>query len=579
VHRRCAEVGVGPTQVPADGTSCYRFAMQLISAVRLRGFRSIQNDDLERLGELTVLVGRNSSGKSNVLRALNLFFNDEVDPGSGVELNRDYHARPQARKKKFIEISVDFSLPSQFRFRKGLTQLQAAIGTNFTITRRWERDPQQQIVSATSVMRDGVAIDDGDAYARQVLNLIRYRYIPNRTIPATLLREESRAIANSIFAKMSGGVGTSKVLEELGTAAARLLKRASEAMTETGAPLRDPTVSNPRTLADMLSVAGFQALGDHGDLVRDEQWGAGNQAHFLYEVLQAVDTNYSRSFGWQQAAIWGVEEPESGLHRDLETRLAQEFRAWTRDPQLKLQIVQTTHSPTFVMAADVGYWVDLHSGASSMTQTPIPQLVRDAERRGVTSWLQPVLAFPNRPVVLVEGTTDAEVLNHVTALMNDQRLLFLALPELDAAAKGGGKDSITDYLKRYGALVQNRPADAPLIVLFDWEVTGNELQNARRHYGAGADVRVTKMNEAHAAPDMSSEFAGIERFYPPDVVRAGFDAGEFLVTIVSPQPFSISKRNLDIAKGKLKPRVLAIKDPARLKQLVAVVKDVLALLV
>lgn len=241
--------------------------MQLISAVRIRGLRSIQNEEVERLGELTVLVGRNSSGKSNALRALNLFFNDEVDPGIVLDLNRDYHARPQARKKKAVEISVDFNLPPQFRFRQGLKQLQSAVGTAFTITRRWERDPQQQIVSTTTLRRDAVEVPEGDIYARQLLNLIRYRYIPNRTIPASLLREESRAIANSIFAKMSGGVGTNKVLEELGTAAARLLKRASEAMTETGAPLRDPTVSNPRTLADMLSVAGFQALGDHGDLV------------------------------------------------------------------------------------------------------------------------------------------------------------------------------------------------------------------------------------------------------------------------------------------------------------------------
>ena len=344
-----------------------------------------------------------------------------------------------------------------------------------------------------SLVRDGAPVDDGDVYARQLLNLIRYRYIPNRTIPASLLREESRAIANSIFAKMSGGVGTNKVLEELGTAAARLLKRASEAMTETGAPLRDPTVSNPRTLADMLSVAGFQAFGDHGDIVRDEQWGAGNQSYFLYEVLQAVDTNYSRSFGWQQAAVWGVEEPESGLHRDLETRLAQEFRTWTRDPKLKLQIVQTTHSTTFVMASDVGYWVELIGGASTMTQTMIPQLVRDAKRRGVTAWIQPVLAFPNRPVILVEGTTDAEILNHVAALIGEQRVLFLALPELDASARGGGKDTITEYLKRYGVLVQNRPVGSPLLVLFDWDVTGNELQNARRQYGAGADIRVTKI--------------------------------------------------------------------------------------
>jgi predicted ATPase len=551
--------------------------MRLLSAVRIRGFRSIQNVEIPSLDGLTALVGRNSSGKSNFLRALNLFFNGEVDPGVQLDLARDFHARPKARKKKRIEISVDFELPAEFQFRSGLSQLQRVLGTSFTITKAWELNAQQQIVASTDLLRNGENAEDGETHARAFLNLVRFRYIPNRTIPAGLLKDESRAIANSMFAKMTGGVGTADVLEAVNDAAARLLRRASDSMARTGAPLSRPTMATPQTLAEMLSVSGFQAMGEHGALVRDEQWGSGNQAFFLYEVLQAVDTNYSRSFGWKQAAIWAVEEPESGLHRDLETRLADEFRTWTRDPKLKLQIVKTTHCPTFVMASDAGYWVELNNGSSVASATKIAKLVRDAELRGVTAWTQPVLAFPHRPVVIVEGPNDAEVLNHVASLIGDDGLLFLSLPDLDAATRDSGKDGIINYLKRYGALIANRPASAPLLVVFDWEVSGNDLGQAMKHYGPNGEARVVKMDESLAAPELGPEFSGIERFYPPVLVRQGHDAGEFVLGLAEGKPFSISKANLDAAKGKLKYRVLEIQDPTMLPQLVSVVRSVRAM--
>jgi predicted ATP-dependent endonuclease of OLD family len=56
--------------------------MKLLTNIRIEGFRSIQEAEIELDADLTAFAGLNNSGKSNVLRGLNAFFNDETDPGA-----------------------------------------------------------------------------------------------------------------------------------------------------------------------------------------------------------------------------------------------------------------------------------------------------------------------------------------------------------------------------------------------------------------------------------------------------------------------------------------------------------------
>jgi AAA15 family ATPase/GTPase len=54
----------------------------MISELSIRNFRSIAAADIST-NWITTLVGANDAGKSNVLRALNLFFNGETNPSEG----------------------------------------------------------------------------------------------------------------------------------------------------------------------------------------------------------------------------------------------------------------------------------------------------------------------------------------------------------------------------------------------------------------------------------------------------------------------------------------------------------------
>lgn len=349
-------------------------------------------------------------------------------------------------KKKVISIKVIFNIPESFRFRKELSRLHE-LGRRFAISKTWSLNPQRRVEETIAMDVDGASVPEGDQLGKDFLSLIIFRYIPNRTIPAEMLKDESQAIASVIFRKIREASQVADVLRGISDAAAKLLNSTSEALAESGAPISEPNIATGDTLGEMLRMTGFRAKGLNGVEVRDEDWGSGHQAFFLLNLLREIDTDYSRQFGWKQASIWAVEEPESGLHHDLQSRLAKKFIDWTNDHGRRLQIFTTTHSPIVAMSADSGYWVEIDGASSSLKFMNAAELVRAAEERGVSSYMHPILSFPFHPVVLVEGRNDELVLNHVAQLSGRGLLKFVSLPALEVG-EGAGVDNIHGYMKK-----------------------------------------------------------------------------------------------------------------------------------
>src|SRR3546814_1554921 len=100
--------------------------------------------------------------------------------------------------KKIIEVTVGFSLPVGFRFRKGLEPLQR-LGPNFLIRKSWALNRQRRPEESVYLVTDGQVVEGGDQLASDFLSLIISRYIPNRTVPSEILRDESQALAAVIF--------------------------------------------------------------------------------------------------------------------------------------------------------------------------------------------------------------------------------------------------------------------------------------------------------------------------------------------------------------------------------------------
>lgn len=90
--------------------------MPKIRRISLKNFRSII-DLTMKATDLTVIVGDNDCGKSNVLRSLNLFFNGHTNPGVAFNFADDYNRFAEAKAKRALEIEVqlDLELPESYR--------------------------------------------------------------------------------------------------------------------------------------------------------------------------------------------------------------------------------------------------------------------------------------------------------------------------------------------------------------------------------------------------------------------------------------------------------------------------------
>jgi AAA ATPase-like protein len=108
--------------------------MKLIEKIEIKHFRSFLGTPKKfettvvDLRDLNIFSGSNDSGKSNILRALNVFFNGEISHGIPFEFNRDFFIGKKDSGHKVIEISINFNLsndekrdkflPERFRISK-----------------------------------------------------------------------------------------------------------------------------------------------------------------------------------------------------------------------------------------------------------------------------------------------------------------------------------------------------------------------------------------------------------------------------------------------------------------------------
>lgn len=530
--------------------------MKLIRAIEVEKFRSCDSVRLQDVGDVTALVGPNNSGKSNVLRALHLFFNDETDPGVFIDFDVDYRLGLASKKKKSISVCVEFELPDKFRFRKGLGPVAELLGRRFWVRKTWTLyldEPVIEIREPDGRFRRVVA-DESDRVTH-FLNLISFRYVPNRAIPAQVIREQSRGVLRQLARRLlaRSGRDVTPILDNMRLVAKEMVAPIAADLTRVCGGISDLELSTPGSVFDMLSQAGFRAgVGAYGQ-IDDTSLGAGVQNILMFHVLYMIDQGEFQGFGWRQAAIWAVEEPESALHRHLQVRLASLLRAYALPSDSRFQILLTTHNDVFVYGATSGFLVSLDESPASIVQPrPILSLAREAASQEVTSLPSPALQFPFDTVVVTEGDIDAEVLSQAARLTGMcDGVRFVTPCHLDPGA-ADGVEGVQRFLTRYRHVLPQRLSGHPLLVLLDWEVTDGKVQTIATKYGDGGTVNVRRMDANAANPLVGDSFKGIERFYSVRILEGAQQAGIVTFGRMPNQELVARPRELANAKAALR---------------------------
>lgn len=465
--------------------------MQIIDKVEINYFRSIYTLSLKDCHDINVITGGNDAGKSNVLKALNLFFNNETEPHSEFDFLRDLsrYREVEARASKGrMTIWIKLTFNNFLGWR--------SLPDKFTVKRTWNRyddlpvDTVDEDIPATTLGR--------------FLAKLKYHYVPavrSRDIFSdllaelhdTLLQDESAGLRQSSDALVSDLHG---ITEDM---SADILDRVKI----------ESTIDLPESLADLFRALNFLTkFGEHDIPLMLR--GDGLQSRHLPFILAYIAEKS------QKYHIWGYEEPETSLELAKSFEMARDFKEkFSEDNQIFL----TTHSPAFYdLSGDkVAKWYAesiQDEGITSTQLTPLTGAHDIDETMGLLNVITPrmrdvyaksealqsslaemaaQLAQADAPVCYVEGPTDALVLNAANERLND--------PPLNVRfVSANGASDITQFLRVSSRVKDDERA---LCGLFDADATG------RREYDKFKNLHLVDGTNFRIIDRKKRIFAGV----------------------------------------------------------------------
>ncbi len=292
-----------------------------LKKVRIKNFRSIVDETIN-LDDFNIFVGLNDCGKSNVLKALNLFFNGNTENGHVLDFPCDYcqHGKTGKGKAKEIVIEVDLFVPESFN--------ESGIKT-------WKK-----------VWRDNELFSDNlpEIFKEYSKCVTLFRRIKFEYIPAVKSGDFYQDLLLKLYNSMihSADSALLKANSIYSEALSELTQNLSENVrNHIGI---DSTVKMP----DKLSIL-FRNLkiSTNDESVKDidlNHRGDGIKARHIPSILLTIANNIKKARQKKSVDytfIWGYEEPENGVEFFACSKLAEELYDYSAD----IQILLTTHSP------------------------------------------------------------------------------------------------------------------------------------------------------------------------------------------------------------------------------------------
>ncbi|OGS22739.1 MAG: hypothetical protein A2252_08740 [Elusimicrobia bacterium RIFOXYA2_FULL_39_19] len=484
--------------------------MNLIESIQINGFRSCESLQLNALNNLNCFLGLNNSGKSNILRAMNLFFNGELEPGVRFLLERDGNFPAKRRKKKEVIIKLTFITKEL----KKLPQFKNAIGhipDKYEITKTWGyQDPPEGIIKTKR--------KDQHDKALSFLKFIRFRYLTAHRDPAKIMAETEGRIRKELLRRFSSRVNKStvtgqhsnmdNVLEILHKASNVLISPIITPLKKNSPEIRDIVLQTPKEFQDLIVSLGYSVQLTNHKFIPEELQGSGFQSHLMFRVLFFADTAYSLDFGWKVATIWAIEEPESFLHRNFEIELANFFGEISRKCSSRIQIFCTTHSDVFPQYGDNCILVKFDKDHySQIEKTNTKDIIAKSALLGINNFVHNLHFQQNLPLLIVEGKTDKVILEKTLQLLQKDNSIQLFCND-DIDIQSGG-DALLPYYKNNKQVIEHR--QKPIIQILDWNVPDRKVQE---YQNISSNLKAYRFDGQKSNPKLDESFTGIERYLP-----------------------------------------------------------------
>lgn len=451
----------------------------MLNRVVIKNFRSIVREEFD-LSRMTLFAGRNDAGKSNFLRALNLFFNDQTDPGQRVDFRTDFssHAKVGRGKARQIEIWLDISPPISF-----------ADQSRVRWRRAWREGGSTFAWQDFTHLASGKQLE-GRSKVLPWLGRMRYRYVPaikGQDYFYSLLRDVHDILAETVDRELRDASGS--FIEAIRGHTSQISEITANALGI------ESKLQLPTNLRSLFEVLDFEtAYGDSGQPLK--QRGDGIKVRHISAVLKFLADQEQKSVGSGRSkseTIWGYEEPENNLELTQAFEQAEELLEYSKE----IQILLSTHSPAFYALTEregvSGYNVVRDNDGTALKKLDADGLGAVNESLGLMRLIAPFikekveelarvsqqveslasqLETSQVLVVLVAGQTDAQYIASALDLKLPHRKKHVKVSHIGAigsgGSSGGGDQNLLKFvreLERQDGLANNR-----VLVLLDSDV-------------------------------------------------------------------------------------------------------------
>ncbi len=452
--------------------------------LEIENFRSIIEKPLQiNFSDLTVIVGPNNCGKSNILRALQLFFTGQIE-GAPYITDRDYPKSGELNKsaQTKITLTVTYEPTKEVSLKRALDELEKESDQ--------QRLDDDQITLRLSYSKNGVESWQflGKKGARNIrkelilkvrdslVQSVIFKYIPvGRDSLESISNEISTELIRTIFSGWSGAV---KKRQEINEAISTLLARLSPELQSSSDSVTgsiQKVFTEVKKLELRLPFANLEEmLPNLTPVISDtaetglKSKGAGIQTSSLLFLLKYLADNHPQRHNARQTFIWAVEEPESFLHPTKQKAMAEMLRGFANE----VQTVITTHCGHFVPRSPLGaqsYVVDKASTKPWSTEVVGNDYELARQTLGI-SFLDSMVLYPIN--LVVEGPSDEIFILGALRKLEGS----ISLTQLDVKCFPANNATSATYL--FESLVRFSDTDTTVRLVIDGDKAGHDALNS-----------------------------------------------------------------------------------------------------